>query len=40
MIEAQDLGPDKTLHFWIMSQKKPGYGVSNNWIFFQDSVTW
>ena len=37
--EEQDLKTRKTIYIEISFQKKPRYGVSNNWILIQDSDT-
>ena len=37
--EEQDLNTGKIIYFDIISQKKPRYGGSNNWIIIQDLDT-
>ena len=36
MADERDLKPGEMIYIGIISQKKPGYGGSKNWVLIQD----
>ena len=39
VVEEWDINPGKMIYLDIISQKKPGYGGSKNWILLQEPDT-